>query len=111
MRLVAPLRPRDSTCPAAAQENWQSTGTRVGSTCAGVECIICPLERTPMRRLLTLLPLLLVTGMLAVGQPVRAQTKSLYWEGWDTTLTILPNGDLHVVERQRINCTDGTFTF
>ena len=64
-----------------------------------------------MRRLLTFLPLLLVTGMLAVGQPVRAQTKSLYWEGWDTTLTILPNGDLHVVERQRINFTDGTFTF
>ena len=61
-----------------------------------------------MRRLL---PLLLVFGLLAIGQPVQAQTKSLYWDGWDTTLTILPNGDLHVLERQRINFTDGTFTF
>ncbi|MCZ6528801.1 MAG: DUF2207 domain-containing protein, partial [Chloroflexi bacterium] len=64
-----------------------------------------------MRRLPTFLPLLLVFGLLAFGQPVQAQTKTLYWDGWDTTLTILPNGDLHVLERQRINFTHGTFTF
>jgi uncharacterized membrane protein len=55
--------------------------------------------------------MLVLLGLLAIGQPVQAQTKSLYWDGWDTTLTILPNGDLHVLERQRINFTDGTFTF
>ncbi|MFQ5921919.1 MAG: DUF2207 domain-containing protein, partial [Anaerolineales bacterium] len=54
---------------------------------------------------------LLLFGLLAIGHPAQAQTKSLYWDGWDTTLTILPNGDLHVLERQRINFTDGTFTF
>lgn len=64
-----------------------------------------------MRRQTFLIPLLLVFGMLALGQPVQAQIKSLYWDVWDTTLTILPNGDLHVVERQRIKFTDGTFTF
>jgi uncharacterized membrane protein len=67
-----------------------------------------------MRRLtvfLLVLGLLVVTGLLVIAQPVQAQTKSLYWDGWDTTLTILPNGDLHVIERQRINFTDGTFTF
>jgi len=64
-----------------------------------------------MRRFLLFLGLLVVFGLLAIGQPVQAQSKSLYWDGWDTTLTILPNGDLHVLERQRINFTDGTFTF
>jgi len=70
-----------------------------------------------MRRLPFFVPLLFVfgllvaIGLLAIGQPAQAQTKTLYWDGWDTTLTILPNGDLHVLERQRINFTDGTFTF
>ena len=72
---------------------------------------LCSWADPPMRRLSTFLPLLLVFGLLAIGQPVQAQTKSLYWDGWDTTLTILPNGDLHVLERQRINFTRGTFTF
>jgi hypothetical protein len=64
-----------------------------------------------MRRLPTLLLFLALLVVIGIGQPVQAQSKSLYWEGWDTTLTILPNGDLHVIERQRINFTDGTFTF
>ncbi len=64
-----------------------------------------------MRRLLTLLLFLALLVAFGIGQPVQAQSKSLYWDGWDTTLTILPNGDLHVLERQRINFTDGTFTF
>lgn len=64
-----------------------------------------------MRRIPTLLLFLALLVVLGIGQPVQAQSKSLYWDGWDTTLTILPNGDLHVIERQRINFTDGTFTF
>ncbi|MFQ5943570.1 MAG: DUF2207 domain-containing protein [Anaerolineales bacterium] len=61
-----------------------------------------------MRRLSILL---LLFGLAAISQPAQAQSKTLYWDGWDTTLTILPNGDLHVLERQRIIFTDGTFTF
>ena len=64
-----------------------------------------------MRRLQTLLLLLGLAIVFGIGQPAQAQSKSLFWDGWDTTLTILPNGDLHVLERQRINFTDGTFTF
>ena len=64
-----------------------------------------------MRRLPTILLFLALLVVFGIGQPVQAQSKSLYWDGWDTTLTILPNGDLHVMERQRISFTDGTFTF
>ncbi|MFV1858874.1 MAG: DUF2207 domain-containing protein [Anaerolineales bacterium] len=64
-----------------------------------------------MRRLRIFLPLLIAFGLIVISQPAHAQTKSLYWDGWDTTLTILPNGDLHVLERQSINFTNGTFTF
>ena len=64
-----------------------------------------------MRRVPTFLLFLALLGVLGIGQPVQAQSKTLFWDGWDTTLTILPNGDLHVMERQRINFTDGTFTF
>jgi hypothetical protein len=64
-----------------------------------------------MRRFPTFLLFLALLVVFGIGQPVQAQSKSLYWDGWDTTLTILPNGDLHVIERQRINFTDGTFTF
>ena len=64
-----------------------------------------------MRRLQTLLLFLGLAIVFGIGQPAQAQSKSLFWDGWDTTLTILPNGDLHVLERQRINFTDGTFTF
>ncbi|MEE9216841.1 MAG: DUF2207 domain-containing protein [Anaerolineales bacterium] len=67
-----------------------------------------------MRRFLPFLfvsGVLAAIGLLSIGQPAVAQTKSLFWDSWDTTLTILPNGDLHVLERQRINFTDGSFTF
>jgi uncharacterized membrane protein YgcG len=53
----------------------------------------------------------LLAVLLAVARPVQAQTKTLVWELYDVTLTVLPSGDLRVVERQRIRFTSGTFTF
>lgn len=39
-----------------------------------------------------------------------AQTKTLVWENYDVTLTIEPDGDLRVEERQVIRFLSGTFT-
>ncbi len=57
--------------------------------------------------------LLLLLGLLRISWPgpAAAQGKTLYWERFDVTLAIQPNGDLRVVERQRIRFTAGTFTF
>ena len=57
--------------------------------------------------------LLLSLGLLLMGLPgpAAAQGKTLYWERFDVTLAIQPNGDLRVVERQRIRFTSGTFTY
>ncbi|HLE05330.1 MAG TPA: DUF2207 domain-containing protein, partial [Anaerolineales bacterium] len=57
--------------------------------------------------------LLLALGLLLVGWPraAAAQGKTLYWERFDVTLAIQPNGDLRVVERQRIRFTAGSFTY
>ncbi|HLF36941.1 MAG TPA: DUF2207 domain-containing protein [Anaerolineales bacterium] len=57
--------------------------------------------------------LLLALGLLLVGWPrsAAAQGKTLYWERFDVTLAIQPNGDLKVVERQRIRFTAGSFTY
>ncbi len=54
----------------------------------------------------------LVMGiLLALGEPAGAQAKTLIWENFDVTITVLPNGDFHVLERQRIRFISGTFTF
>jgi uncharacterized membrane protein YgcG len=42
--------------------------------------------------------------------PASAQTKTLVWDNYDVTLTIEPDGDLRVVERQVIRFLSGTFT-
>ena len=55
--------------------------------------------------------LALLAVLVAGGQPVYAQSKTLVWELYDVSLTVLPSGDLRVVERQRIRFTSGTFTF
>ncbi|HLF36730.1 MAG TPA: hypothetical protein VI520_02225, partial [Anaerolineales bacterium] len=57
--------------------------------------------------------LLLSLGLLLMSLPgpAAAQGKTLYWERFDVTLAIQPNGDLRVVERQRIRFTSGTFTY
>ncbi len=62
-----------------------------------------------LARLALLLSLL--GSMLAGAQPAYAQAKTLVWEVYDVSLTVLPSGDLRVVERQQIRFTSGTFTF
>jgi uncharacterized membrane protein YgcG len=56
---------------------------------------------------------LFAASLLLIGVPglAAAQGKTLYWERFDVTLAIQPNGDLRVVERQQIRFTSGTFTF
>lgn len=64
-----------------------------------------------MRRSL-LLSFILLALLLALPSTLAlAQEKTLYWERYDVVLTVLPNGDLHVLERQSIAFTSGTFTF
>jgi hypothetical protein len=64
-----------------------------------------------MRFVRPALALLLVAVFLSLSIPAEAQSKTLVWERYDTTLAIQPNGDLWVVERQQIRFTSGTFTF
>ena len=49
--------------------------------------------------------------LLSAVIPAHAQSKTLVWDRYDVSLTILPNGDLHVVEHQQIKFTAGTFTY
>ncbi len=42
---------------------------------------------------------------------VEAETKTLEWTRLDTEITVLPNGDLRIVETNVIDFTSGTFTF
>lgn len=64
------------------------------------------------RKLIPLLALLLVFSV-ALGSPftAKAQNKTLVWERYDVYLTVLPSGDLDVLERQTIRFTSGTFSF
>jgi uncharacterized membrane protein len=55
--------------------------------------------------------LALLAVLLTGAQPALAQSRTLVWEVYDVALTVLPNGDLRVVERQRIRFTSGTFTY
>lgn len=55
---------------------------------------------------LAMIGAVLLSGVI----PARAQTKTLTWDRYDVSLTIMPNGDLHVVEHQQIKFTSGTFT-
>ncbi len=64
-----------------------------------------------MRSARLALAVLLATLALTVAGPAAAQSKTLYWERYEVTLAIQPNGDLRVVERQQIRFTSGSFTF
>lgn len=57
------------------------------------------------------LSLLLATLAISVAGPAEAQSKTLYWARYETTMAIQSNGDLQVVERQQIQFTSGSFTF
>ncbi len=66
-----------------------------------------------MRRLKNILFLtaLLILLSASVFSGASAQSKTLYWDRYDVSLTVLPTGELQVVERQAITFTSGTFTF
>jgi len=54
----------------------------------------------------------LVFLIFAESDPaVEAETKSLEWVRLDTEITVLPNGDLRIVETNVIEFTSGAFTF
>ncbi len=48
---------------------------------------------------------------VAADSSVQAETKTLEWMRLDTEITVLPNGDLRIVETNVIDFTSGTFTF
>jgi len=66
-----------------------------------------------MRRLknIFLLAALLILLSASLVSGASAQSKTLYWERFDVYMTVLPTGELQVVERQAITFTSGTFTF
>lgn len=59
-----------------------------------------------------ILPLLLLFFILLL-QPKSsaAQTKSFYWERFDVDITLLENGDMHIVETQTLNFSGAPFTY
>ena len=58
------------------------------------------------------LAVLLMAGiMVSLAASASAQSKTLFWDRYDVILNVLPNGDLQVIERQRITFTSGSFTF
>lgn len=64
-----------------------------------------------MRTARLALAVLLAVLALSAASPAEAQSKTFVWETYDVTLAIQTNGDLRVVERQRIRFTSGSFTF
>ena len=63
--------------------------------------------------LLLLAVLAVLFVQVGLGRTVRADSddKTYYWEYFNSDLTVLPNGDLDVVETLRYVFTRGTFTF
>jgi uncharacterized membrane protein YgcG len=53
----------------------------------------------------------LLAILTLVITPAAAETKSLQWTRLDSDITVLPNGDLQIVETNVINFTSGTFSF
>jgi len=45
------------------------------------------------------------------ASPAAAQAKTIEWQRLDTDITLLPNGDLEIVETNVIRFVSGTFTF
>ena len=63
-----------------------------------------------MRRIIVLLSLALIV-LLGLSTSASARTKSLYAERFDVDMTLLPNGDLRVVETLEIVFQGGPFHF
>lgn len=68
-------------------------------------------QRTPATRVRFVAVLLLSLVVALVVAPAYAETKSLVWQRLDTDITVLPNGDLDIIETNVIDFTSGTFTF
>ena len=49
--------------------------------------------------------------LLAFSVTIQAQSKSLYWDRFDFDINVQANGDLRIVETQKIVFTSGVFTF
>lgn len=63
-----------------------------------------------MRRFLVW-PFIVVIALVWLSVPSGAQAKSLYWKRFDVDVTVLPNGDLRVVETQEIVFLGGPFHY
>ncbi len=63
-----------------------------------------------MRRVLLISSLGLI-ALLCLLVPTSAQSKSLYWDRFDVDVTVLPSGDLQVVETQQITFLGGPFHY
>jgi uncharacterized membrane protein len=57
-----------------------------------------------------LIPFLLLI-LLITPHSSAAQTKSFYWERFDVDITLLENGDMHIVETQTLNFSGTPFTY
>jgi uncharacterized membrane protein YgcG len=55
--------------------------------------------------------LLLFVSLLVALTPAHAQSKSLEWLQLDADITVMPNGDLQIIETNVINFTNGSFSF
>lgn len=66
-----------------------------------------------MRRLKNIIFVVALLVLLSASVPAgaSAQGKTFVWDRYDVYLTILPTGELQVLERQTITFTSGTFTF
>lgn len=71
------------------------------------------MKRKNLRRTTPLIFLVFLLAALvpAISRPVRAQTKTYYWQQFDVDVQVLENGDLMVTERQTLNFSGAPFTF
>ena len=63
-----------------------------------------------MRRLFAWVCIVLM-AVVWLSAPAAARSKSLYWQRFDVDVTVLPNGDLRVVETQEIVFEGGPFQY
>ncbi|MCL5997021.1 MAG: DUF2207 domain-containing protein [Chloroflexi bacterium] len=52
-----------------------------------------------------------VAVIVTAASPALAESKSLQWNNLDVDITVMPNGELQIVETNIINFTSGSFSF
>ena len=60
-------------------------------------------------RLRLSIALIILSVLIGIASPARAESKSLIWLRLDTEIDVLPNGDLRISETNVIRFTQGTF--